>query len=147
MKTTLFYIMFAYALSTAFPSMMLAQASSIAEVNQGQASKMVIDSSARVLSTLEQQRAQFRQDPKALRQFMETEFTTIFDRDYAARLVLGKYARNASDTDVKLFADAITENLMQRYGNALLTLRVNPISAPSPKAAYQAIVMSESRQN
>lgn len=89
MKTTLFYIMFAYALSTAFPSMMLAQASSIAEVNQGQASKMVIDSSARVLSTLEQQRAQFRQDPKALRQFMETEFTTIFDRDYAARLVLG----------------------------------------------------------
>ncbi|AIC10159.1 MlaC/ttg2D family ABC transporter substrate-binding protein [Xylella fastidiosa] len=126
MKTTLFYIMFAYALSTAFPSMMLAQASSIAEVNQGQASKMVIDSSARVLSTLEQQRAQFRQDPKALRQFMETEFTTIFDRDYAARLVLGKYARNASDTDVKLFADAIGENLMQRYGNALLTFEGKP---------------------
>ncbi|AXI84139.1 phospholipid-binding protein MlaC [Xylella taiwanensis] len=126
MKTTLFSIMLAYALPIAFPAMMLAQASPTATANQGQATKTVIDSSMRILSTLEQQRAQFRQDPTALRQFMETEFNTILDRDYAARLVLGKYARGASDADVKLFTDAIADNLIQRYGNTLLTFEGKP---------------------
>jgi len=44
----------------------------------------------------------------------------VFDRDYAARLVLGTHGRGASDADVGLFADALTGSLMQRYGSALL---------------------------
>ncbi len=44
----------------------------------------------------------------------------MFDRDYAGRLVLGRHGRGASDADVKLFADALAENLMQRYGSSLL---------------------------
>ena len=44
----------------------------------------------------------------------------MFDRDYAARLVLGRHGRGASDADVKLFADALADNLMQRYGSSLL---------------------------
>ena len=44
----------------------------------------------------------------------------MFDRDYAARLVLGVHGRGASDADVKLFADALADNLMQRYGSSLL---------------------------
>ena len=44
----------------------------------------------------------------------------MFDRDYAARLVLGVHGRGASDADVKLFADALADNLMSRYGTSLL---------------------------
>jgi len=44
----------------------------------------------------------------------------MFDRDYAARLVLGVHGRGASEADVKLFADALADNLMSRYGSSLL---------------------------
>jgi phospholipid transport system substrate-binding protein len=83
-------------------------------------SQMVLDNSQRVLSTLEQRRAEFTKNRGALRQFVSSEFSKMFDRDYAARQVLGRHARGASDEDVKLFADALADNLMQRYGDSLL---------------------------
>ncbi len=84
------------------------------------ASKLVLDSSTRVLATLEKRRAEFKGNPAALRQFINGEFNTLFDRDYSARLVLGLHGRGASDADVKLFADALSDSLMSRYGTALL---------------------------
>ena len=51
---------------------------------------------------------------------IDSEFNTMFDRDYAARQVLGRHGRGASDADVKLFADALANNLMQRYGSSLI---------------------------
>jgi phospholipid transport system substrate-binding protein len=44
----------------------------------------------------------------------------MFDRDYAARQVLGRHGRGASDAEIKQFADALADNLMQRYGSSLL---------------------------
>ena len=83
-------------------------------------SRMVLDNSQRVLSTLETRRAEFTKNRGALRQFVSSEFSRMFDRDYAARQVLGRHARGADDADVKLFADALADNLMQRYGSSLL---------------------------
>jgi phospholipid transport system substrate-binding protein len=83
-------------------------------------SQMVLDNSQRVLSTLEKRRAEFTKNRGALRQFVSSEFSRMFDRDYAARQVLGRHARGADDGDVKLFADALADNLMQRYGDSLL---------------------------
>jgi phospholipid transport system substrate-binding protein len=65
-------------------------------------------------------------NPTALRGFINGELTKTFDRDYAARLVLGVHGRGASDADVKLFADAMADNLMQRYGSALLDIQGKP---------------------
>lgn len=93
---------------------------------QGAATKTVIDSSTRILSTLDQRRAEFRSNPAALRQFINGELNQAFDRDYSARLVLGVHGRGASDADVKLFADALADNLMQRYGTALLNFEGKP---------------------
>src|SRR3546814_10588017 len=45
----------------------------------------------------------------------------MFDRDYAARQVLGRHGRGASSEDIKAFGDALAENLMQRYGSSLLS--------------------------
>jgi phospholipid transport system substrate-binding protein len=81
---------------------------------------MVLDNSQRILSTLESRRAEFTKNRAALEQFVSGEFNAMFDRDYAARQVLGRHARGASDADVKVFADALADSLMRRYGSSLL---------------------------
>src|SRR3546814_20062749 len=84
-------------------------------------SKLVLDNSERILSTLESHRAEFTADPAALRAFVSSEFDNMFDRDYAARQVLGRYGRGASAEDIQAFGDAPPENPMQRNGLALLS--------------------------
>lgn len=82
--------------------------------------QMVLDNSQRVIRTLSARRAEFQANPEALHSFIRSEFTTMFDRVYSARLVLGRNGRSASDAEVRTFADALAENLMKRYGNSLL---------------------------
>ena len=83
-------------------------------------SKLVLDNSQRLLSTLESRRAEFTADRGKLQAFVASEFDRMFDRDYSARQVLGRHGRGASDADVKLFADALADSLMRRYGSSLL---------------------------
>jgi phospholipid transport system substrate-binding protein len=97
-----------------------AHAQDAAVAAQPSPSQMVLDNSQRVLSTLEKRRPEFTKNRAALRQYVSSEFSKMFDRDYAARQVLGRHARGADDADVKLFADALADNLMQRYGDSLL---------------------------
>ena len=112
----------ATALLAGAPVLAVAQAAkpAAAPAAQGSASKLVLDSSTRILTTLEQRRAEFRGNPATLKQFITAEFNRMFDRDYAARLVLGVHGRGAAPADVKGFGDALAENLMSRYGTSLL---------------------------
>jgi phospholipid transport system substrate-binding protein len=127
MKTKLIPVLLASALLASVPSLSFAQAApAAASASQGQAGTVVLDASTRILSTLQQRRGEFRSNPAALRSFINGELTKTFDRDYAARLVLGVHGRGASDADVKLFADAMADNLMQRYGSALLDIQGKP---------------------
>ena len=91
-----------------------------ATVKADSPSQLVLANSTRVLATLESRRAEFSKNRNALSRFVSSEFSTMFDRDYAGRLVLGTHGRGASDADVKLFADALADDLMQRYGSSLL---------------------------
>ena len=122
MKTKLLSLALAAAFTAAMPAVTFAQAQAAAATRAGTPSKMVLDNSTRILSTLESRRAEFTKNRGALRQFIATEFNSMFDRDYAARLVLGAHGRGASDADVKLFADALADGLMSRYGSSLLDL-------------------------
>lgn len=128
MKISLLSTLMAVALATTVPATAFAQAATPARAaaSQGAATKTVIDASTRILTTLEARRAEFKKNPTALRAFIDTELTNAFDREYAARLVLGVHGRGASDADVKLFADAMADNLMQRYGAALLDFTGKP---------------------
>ncbi|MBN6152042.1 ABC transporter substrate-binding protein [Xanthomonas sp. AmX2] len=127
MTIKLLSIALAAALAAAAPATVLAQAAApAAAAQQGSASKVVLDNSTRILATLEQRRAEFKSNNAALKQFIDGEMNKSFDRDYAARLVLGVHGRGASDADVKLFADAMADNLMQRYGSSLLTFEGKP---------------------
>ena len=68
-----------------------------------------------------------------------------FDSLYAARLVLGTHGRGASEADVKLFADAMVDNLMQRYGAALLNFEGKPrlrLKSESPLPGNRGIKVS-----
>ena len=102
------------------PAAMPAQAAAPSTATQASPSKLVLDNSTRILSTLEERRAEFTADRGKLEQFVSGEFNSMFDRDYAARQVLGRHGRGASDADVKLFADALADSLMRRYGSSLL---------------------------
>ena len=123
MKTPILGLLLASSL--ALPVLALApvgaaSAQAAAPAAQGSPSKMVLDNSQRILSTLESRRAEFTKNRAALEQFVAGEFDAMFDRDYAARQVLGRHARGASDADVKVFADALADSLMRRYGSSLL---------------------------
>lgn len=113
-------LLLATALAFAAPTAVLAQATAVSQAPANSPSKLVLDNSTRILNTLESRRAEFTADRSKLRDFMKSEFDTVFDRDYAARLVLGTHGRGASDADVALFADALADSLMQRYGSSLL---------------------------
>lgn len=122
MNRTLFPLAIAAALAMAAPAAVLAQkaAPAAAATVKGSPSKLVLDNSTRVLATLESRRGEFSRNRAKLRAFISGEFSQMFDRDYAARQVLGRHGRGASAADVKLFADALADNLMQRYGSSLL---------------------------
>jgi len=148
MKKSLLSLVIASALLAGAPLLATAQAAkpaAAAPAAQGSASKVVLDSSTRILTTLEQRRAEFRKNPAVLKQFITSEFNRTFDRDYAARLVLGVHGRGASDADVKLFADALADNLMSRYGTSLLDfntkLRVR-IKSESPLPGNRGVKVS-----
>ena len=116
-----FNLVLASALLVVAPATVLAQSAAPAAVaTQGSPSKLVLDNSTRILSTLEKRRAEFTANRGKLEQFVAGEFNSMFDRDYAARQVLGRHGRGASDADVKLFADALADSLMRRYGSSLL---------------------------
>ena len=123
MKTPILGLLLASSL--ALPVLALApvgaaSAQAAAPAAAGSPSKMVLDNSQRILSTLESRRAEFTKNRAALEQFVSGEFNAMFDRDYAARQVLGRHARGAADADVKVFADALADSLMRRYGSSLL---------------------------
>lgn len=121
MKHTTIALVIASALAAATPALLHAQPQAAASATaQATPSQMVLENSRRVLATIEKRRAEFTKNRGALRNFIDSEFNTMFDRDYAARQVLGRHGRGASDADVKLFADALANNLMQRYGSSLI---------------------------
>ncbi len=126
MKRSLLTLVIASALVAATPLVFAQRAASTAKVSTqatvkaGSPSQLVLSNSTRILATLEARRPEFTKNRAALSKFVSREFNTMFDRDYAGRLVLGKHGRGASDADVKLFADALADNLMQRYGSSLL---------------------------
>lgn len=73
-----------------------------------------------VLGALVAQRAEFRADPARLNAFVKQELETVMDREYSARMVLARHGREASPEQIAAFAEALTDNLLRRYGTALL---------------------------
>lgn len=145
MKRSLLILALAATVVSLAPAVAFAQASAAAAPAQGSASALVLRSSTRVLSTLEQRRDEFKSNPAALKAFIKDEFNTSFDGNYAARLVLGLHGRGASEAEIADFANALADNLTARYGQSLLDfnqrLRVR-IKSESPLPGNRGVRVS-----
>lgn len=146
MKRTTLFLMLSAAVALTAPAVSIAKAPAAASQQQlGVPGKLVLDNSTRILTTLDARRPEFTKNRGALKQFVTTEFNQMFDRQYAARLVLGAHGRGASEADVAKFADALSENLMARYGSSLLDfntkLRVR-VKSETPVAGGKATKVS-----
>jgi len=82
--------------------------------------EIVAERTQAVLSQLVDERAAFSADRGKLNRFVEAELDALFDREYSARLVLGRHSRGADPAKVSAFADALVKSLLQKYGEALL---------------------------
>lgn len=146
MKHATLAILMSAAVAAMAPAAVLARSPAAASVQQlGQPGRLVLDNSSRILATLEQRRAEFTKNRTALRQFVQSEFNQMFDRQYAARLVLGMHGRGAAEADVAAFADALSENLMQRYGSSLLDFNTKltvRVKSETPVASGKAVKVS-----
>jgi phospholipid transport system substrate-binding protein len=78
-----------------------------------------------VLKSLVEQRAEFSADRAKLDAFVEGELDALFDREYSARLVLGRHSRSADPAKVSAFADALVKSLLNKYGAAMLDADAN----------------------
>jgi len=102
------------------PQRLLAQAPPAVTDASSSARQLVEVNTQRIFDTLNTRRAEFARDQSVLRAFVATEIDALFDRNYSARMVLGRHARGASEADIALFADALIQGLLQRYGALLL---------------------------
>ena len=73
-----------------------------------------------MLRDLTGNREALRKDPAQVRALVDRHLLPYFDTDFAARLVLGKHWRTATDQQRQRFIDAFYQSLMRNYGDALL---------------------------
>ena len=104
-----------------------------------------------LLRDLDANRAAYTKDPKQLRALVDRYLLPHFDVDYAARLVLGKHWRTATEAQRKRFIDAFYQSLMRNYGDAVLEFRSDRLRLlpfRGDKASGSATVRTEvTREN
>jgi phospholipid transport system substrate-binding protein len=102
------------------------------------------------LKDLDAHRAEYKQDPKRVRQLVDKNMLPHFDTKYAAQLVLGKHWRDATQQQRERFVEAFYQSLLQNYGEALLEftpdrLRILPFQGKAEDKV--ATVRSEVRRD
>ena len=96
---------------------------------------------------LEGRKDELAKDPDALYAMVDDILLPIFDRRYAAQLVLGKHWRNASDDEREDFVDAFYGSLLRKYSDGVLefnqdSLEILPFRGDDtkPRATVKTIV-------
>jgi phospholipid transport system substrate-binding protein len=104
-----------------------------------------------ILKELDGNRDAYRKDPSKVGQLVDKYLLPHFDTEYAARLVLGQYWRNASPEQRQRFIDAFYHSLLNNYGSALADftsdkLKVFP-SKVDPGADHATVRTEVKRDN
>jgi len=96
---------------------------------------------------LDGRKDELAKDRDALYAMVDDILLPIFDRRYAAQLVLGKHWRNASDDERGDFVEAFYRSLLRKYGNGALqfnqsSLEILPFRGDDtkPRATVKTIV-------
>ena len=72
------------------------------------------------LRDLDANRAEYKKNPKRIRELVDKSMLPHFDTAYAAQLVLAKHWRTATPEQRKRFVEAFYQSLLQNYGEALV---------------------------
>jgi phospholipid transport system substrate-binding protein len=121
-----------------------------AAVDASDPSKLIEDCAQRMLKDLDAHRAEYRKDPTKINKLVDEVLLPHFDTQYAARLVLGKYWREATADQRQRFIDAFYQSLLENYGSALAEftadrMRVLPFQGDAN--AEQAMVRTEVKRS
>jgi len=90
-----------------------------------QPSKVIETAVQGLLGALEGHREEYRKDPAKRAQLVDKYLLPHVDTQLAARLVLGRHWRTASEQQRKRFIDAFYHSMMVNYGSALADFRSN----------------------
>ena len=71
-------------------------------------------------AALDGRKGELENDRDALYELIDEILLPIFDRRYAASLVLGRHWRTASDEEKEAFVDAFYRSLLRKYGEGVL---------------------------
>jgi phospholipid transport system substrate-binding protein len=82
--------------------------------------EVIKEATDEVAGMIEDNRDRYERDPEALRRDVESVLLPIIDADYTARLVLGRHSRGLESDRIEAFADALAEQLLDRYATELL---------------------------
>lgn len=101
----------------------------------------------RVLGELTTKREQFKQDPEAYYQTLDSILGPVVDFDGFARGVMTvRYSRQASPAQMQAFQDSFKRSLVKFYGNALLEYdnqQIRMLPAPPSREPNRAAVNME----
>ncbi len=148
--TAVFSLVTALQVTTAAAQNAAASAPATAGVSDENPSDLVQSTAQGILKDLDANRDLYRKDPGKVGQLVDKWLLPHFDSEYSARLVLGRYWRDASPDQRQRFIDAFYHSLLNNYGTALAgftadRLKVFP-SKPDP-GATNATVRSEVKRD
>ncbi len=112
----------------------------------GNAQELVRQASTQAIEALVERRDELKQNDARIFEFVEEYLLPHFDSDYIARLVLGRYWRQASPEERERFRDAFQEMLIRSYASSMLEysdqqIRYLPYSEPAD--AEETVVRTE----
>jgi phospholipid transport system substrate-binding protein len=119
--------------------------------SQQNPSDIVQHAAQSILKDLEANRDAYRKDPSKVGTLVDKYLLPYFDREYAARLVLGQYWRTATPEQRQRFIDAFYHSLLNNYGSALVDftadkLKVYPTNV-DPNADHATVRTEIKRDN
>lgn len=104
-----------------------------------------------LLTDLNKNREQYRKDPAQLHKLIDKYFLTNFDTEYAAKRVLARHWREATQDQRQRFIDAFYQSLVNNYGEAILEFTADRLNIlpykDDPADPKNATVRSEIRRN
>lgn len=82
--------------------------------------EIVSNNTERVVEMIEENRSHYEENPDALREDIREILMPTIDIIYSARLVLGSHGRGLDEEQIEAFAEALGDQLLNRYATALL---------------------------
>ena len=102
------------------------------------------------LKDLDAHRAEYKKDPKRVRELVDKNMLPHFDTAYAAQLVLAKNWRTATPDQRKRFVEAFYQSLLRNYGSSLAEFtadRMKVLPFRGDLSSGQAVVRTEVKRS